>query len=176
MNIQKLSTHVEKPVDGNECKDFLYCAYMYSFIYIVDIKNMKNLMEKIESNVLVFKESQKEAYDLFHVYYFNSCFDSGMRLLYQEAQLTNELQSLQDRIALWDVQSQPLLSFREKIVKNPLVDNSNSLPQVLSFSKYLSKYGGQYGGWDDLSHFAFLKFRGRHVNKMFFYFSNVIIS
>ena len=25
MNIQKLSTHVEKPVDGNECKDF--CTY-----------------------------------------------------------------------------------------------------------------------------------------------------
>lgn len=37
--------------------------------------------------------------------------------------------------------------------------SSGLLPQVIEFQNYLAKHGGHYGGWDDLSHAAFVRIR-----------------
>ena len=33
--------------------------------------------------------------------------------------------------------------------------------EVIEYQTFLAKYGGHYGFWDDASHFAFLKLRGK---------------
>ncbi|TPX35232.1 hypothetical protein SmJEL517_g02304 [Synchytrium microbalum] len=122
------------------------------------IEQLKSLMEGIESALLAFKEVQRDKFE---------------RLLLDEKRLQSELASHEERIMAWDTHeeaSRPDTSHdvSEKSaklvskIKASLLDSQGSLPEVAVFQEYVAKHGGHYGGWDDLTHSAFVKLYKKH--------------
>ncbi|RKO91554.1 hypothetical protein BDK51DRAFT_27899 [Blyttiomyces helicus] len=108
---------------------------------------LKQLMESIETGIIVFKEDQRDRYE---------------QLLQDEKRLSQEVATMDDRIGAWEKQGSV-----EPAVEIPRSgetagrDRASSDGTLLA-EDYLVKHGGHYGGWDDLTHNAFVKLRQKY--------------
>ncbi|KAJ3045215.1 hypothetical protein HDV00_011086 [Rhizophlyctis rosea] len=136
--VDELMQHVQHPQAGQ----------MY-------IETLKRLMESIESDLIVFKESQREQYD---------------HLLHHEKRLTQEVATLEEHVAAWEHQStneslyeavseQSTTAPKKRKATDP---QSQLLPEAVAFQDYLARHGGHTGGWDQLMHNHFVKVRQKH--------------
>lgn len=123
----------------------------------VGINDIKAIMDTIESDILLVKESQRGNF---------------AQLLAEEKRLNQELSVIQERLSLWDRPGG--LAEEGQSTKSQNIDGSlttatgkeSDVPaEIAAFQDYLVKHGGYYGGWDDLSHHAFLKLRLKHGAK-----------
>ncbi|KAI8930319.1 hypothetical protein BC831DRAFT_3547 [Entophlyctis helioformis] len=131
------------------------------------IEMLKEMMEGIEADVLVFKSNHRENYEA---------------LLDEERILTHEIRLAEERIHNWDavvevapvplslpsgpgglvgdeIHSSSNQAAAGDLHAGPQVGSTGLLPEVIEFQDYLARHGGHYGGWDDLSHLAFVKYR-----------------
>ncbi|KAJ3415677.1 hypothetical protein HDV05_004355 [Chytridiales sp. JEL 0842] len=120
------------------------------------LNTIKHVTETIEYSLVLFKETFNETYE---------------HLLQEEKRLSQELALMEDRIASWSHPQKPEPSMRTA----PAAEETTSdrfkawdskegvLEEVVAFQEYLVKHGGWYGGWDDLSHHAFIKLRGKYA-------------
>ncbi|TPX50618.1 hypothetical protein SeLEV6574_g00797 [Synchytrium endobioticum] len=121
------------------------------------IEQLRTLMHSIETALLAFKETQRDKFE---------------GLLRDEKRLTSELAGHEERIIGWDGPSRPdtahdVAGTSTKLVsriKATLLDNHGSLPEAQAFQDYVARYGGHYGGWDDLTHSAFVKLYKKYPN------------
>ncbi|TPX71103.1 hypothetical protein SpCBS45565_g01329 [Spizellomyces sp. 'palustris'] len=137
-NVQKLWQYVQAPKPGN--------AY---------ISSLKQLMETIEAGILVFKNTERERYE---------------QVLQHEKKLTQELACAEDHINSWgqqqdepapvkDGRSQP-----KRAASNNVQTEGTLLPEVIAYQNFLARHGGHYGGWEDVTHNAFVKLRQKHLS------------
>ncbi|KAJ3052709.1 hypothetical protein HK097_005834 [Rhizophlyctis rosea] len=149
-SVDQLMQHVQHPQSGHTYIDTL-----------------KRLMETIESDMIVFKQSQRDQYD---------------QLLQEEKKLMQEIATMEEHVAGWEHQSahennlyEPVSDQPTAIKKRGSVDpQSQLLPEVVAFQDYLARHGGHSGGWDDLMHNSFVKLRQKHKANSATFFSNIV--
>lgn len=119
------------------------------------IKDLKSLMEQSEEYITEIKNSQRDVYE---------------KLLLDEKRMMQELMGMEERFKAWNQQDEMARtdtntdSGNASKIVNRLTASSEDDPmlkEVRAFQDYLYKNGGNYGGWDDLSHYAFVKQRTR---------------
>ncbi|KAJ3083548.1 hypothetical protein HDU99_008610 [Rhizoclosmatium hyalinum] len=121
---------------------------------------IRQTMESVEQDISTFRDVTREKMD---------------SLLLDETHLTKELLTITDRIessfhATIDESDEPLIQDAAKaaeessIPKQPPTqqDTESGLKEVKAFQRYLHRHGGYYGGWDDLSHTAYLTLRQKY--------------
>ncbi|KAL2916360.1 hypothetical protein HK105_204116 [Polyrhizophydium stewartii] len=120
---------------------------------------LKRLMESIESSVIVFKSQNRASFE---------------ELLAQERSLALEIKAAEERIQSWDaaptevappISSSQAANLPHEALEHPVrvdMQQPGLLPQVVEFQNYLARHGGHSGGWDDLSHAAFVKYRTKY--------------
>ena len=136
---------------------------------------LKQLLESTEAGLSAFKQGQGKIYS---------------NLLSTERTLCVELNGWNNRFETWEkdnigdleklftsdhqpstVQSSSQTQPQVPNLKAKISFHESSDPilvEVQAFQDYLAKFGGHYGGWDDLSHAAFIKVRERHGVYIYF--------
>jgi hypothetical protein len=91
-------------------------------------------------------------------------------LIVDEKRIQQDLKTMKERVFAWDrseddtsVVKASIHQIESKPRLNVTEESSGILPEVTAFQSYLVKWGGYYGGWDDLSHGAFIKLRQKYV-------------
>ncbi|KND00405.1 uncharacterized protein SPPG_04728 [Spizellomyces punctatus DAOM BR117] len=140
-NVQKLWQYVQAPKPGN--------AY---------ISSLKQLMETIEAGILVFKNTERERYE---------------QVLQQEKKLTQELACAEDHINSWGQQQDESATITQgkdgrsqpkRAAANNVHTEGTLLPEAIAYQNFLARHGGPYGGWEDVTHNAFVKLRQKHFS------------
>ncbi|KAJ3127132.1 hypothetical protein HK100_009907 [Physocladia obscura] len=115
-------------------------------------------MESVEDDIKAFQEITREKIEA---------------LILEEKNISQELQLQNDRISSIETKSNGLFDIPEVEVNNrtdenlalrdpKIVSESDSINEIKAFQDYLLLYGGYNGGWEELSHAAFLKLRQKY--------------
>jgi len=112
------------------------------------LEKLKTSMEDIESHIMQFKEKQRLTYE---------------EICFEEKELSEELQNYDKKFDQWSKHS-----YQNKILQSKCEINKekydNMPKEVADFEMFLSKTGGYQGGWDDIDHQIFLKYRRQYQN------------
>ncbi|CAF4249611.1 unnamed protein product, partial [Adineta steineri] len=115
------------------------------------VNKIRNTIEEIEQTIYTSKEASRLKYE---------------ELIAEERLLSNEVQALSDKIDLWSTQRPG--QQRNESVPPPSsarkFDNSNSnlLPEIIEYDRFLLEQGGMTGNWDDYDHGTFLRIRNKY--------------
>ncbi|CAF3472942.1 unnamed protein product [Rotaria sordida] len=115
------------------------------------VNKIRNSIEEIEQTIYASKEASRLKYE---------------ELIGEERLLSNEVQALNDKIELWSKQrpgqqrsdSVPPSGSARKFDTS----NSNLLPEIIEYDRFLLEHGGTTGNWDEYDHGTFLRIRNKY--------------
>ncbi|CAF2039949.1 unnamed protein product [Rotaria magnacalcarata] len=116
------------------------------------VNKIRNSIEEIEQAIYASKEASRLKYE---------------ELIAEERLLSNEVQSLNEKIELWSKQRPG--QQRSESVPPPSASarkidasNSNLLPEIIEYDRFLLEQGGTTGNWDEYDHGTFLRIRNKY--------------
>ncbi|UJR36971.1 hypothetical protein I4U23_029679 [Adineta vaga] len=115
------------------------------------VNKIRHTIEEIEQTIYTSKEASRLKYE---------------ELIAEERLLSNEIQALSDKIEIWSNQkpgqqrsdSVPPTGSARKFDNS----NSNLLPEIIAYDRFLLEHGGTTGNWDDYDHGTFLRIRNKY--------------
>ncbi|KAI9350090.1 hypothetical protein BDR26DRAFT_851843 [Obelidium mucronatum] len=118
-----------------------------------NVRIVRQTMESVEHDITAFREINREKMDL---------------LLLEEKEISQEMIPISERIdsfvnAHLSDECLNIATAAEEDQRRHLQNEPDLiLSEVKAFQDYLVRHGGYYGGWDDLSHAAFMKLRQKY--------------
>ncbi|CAF1199471.1 unnamed protein product [Adineta ricciae] len=115
------------------------------------VNKIRHTIEEIEQTIYTSKEASRLKYE---------------ELIAEERLLSNEMQALTDKIEIWSNQRPG--QQRSDSVPPPGsarkfdTSNSNLLPEIIAYDRFLLEHGGTTGNWDDYDHGTFLRIRNKY--------------
>ncbi|KAI8817193.1 uncharacterized protein EV422DRAFT_571032 [Fimicolochytrium jonesii] len=131
--ISKLWCHIRTPHEGD--------TY---------VSKLKASMESIEADLLAIRDHESKVLE---------------DLVRQEKKLTQEINTFEEHIEAWNQIAEtvperlPHTASSKPAPVSVAKHDDILLPEVMEYQDFISRHGGRFGGWEELSHTTFLKLR-----------------
>ncbi|KAI8621066.1 hypothetical protein BC830DRAFT_1077396 [Chytriomyces sp. MP71] len=125
------------------------------------LRIVRQTMDSVEQDITGFRSSARERMDI---------------LFLDEKKLAQEILLVSERVTDQLDSSPELMDEVARVSTENLTESEGVLSEVSTFQDYLVRHGGYNGGWDDLSHAAFLKLRQKYGANDARFFSSCVSS
>ncbi|XP_029960943.1 coiled-coil domain-containing protein 112 [Salarias fasciatus] len=114
------------------------------------IERLKKIMSEVEISINTLKEEQRSCYEEF---------------LKEERISSQEIAAYEKKIENWSLAVKPNLRMHTAPSMKPKLLDRDLPAEVRALEAFLHQTGGQYGGWDQFDHQAFMKVWNKHSGK-----------